>query len=151
MALSEAVDVCLSKHHFPPTDFDVDADNVKKSAKLEWNVSAPRQNAAHGNATDAVAMAAYGICISAAEQFFGLYAISRSETGTGADYYLHSDPDERLIENAVRLEVSGTQEQSISRRVIVKIQQLKNPNLNDVGIAAVVGFKEARIVMKKAK
>jgi len=59
------------------------------------------------------------------------------------------DPDD--FEDALRLEVSGTDkgdDGEIRRRVNKKVDQLRDGNSSLPGLAAVVGFRAARVSMQ---
>ena len=78
------------------------------------------------------------------EAEFGFVALARAETRTGADYYIGS-PDSSDLEQALRLEVSGTDQgdlPSIRSRLDQKVAQIRRGNSGRPGIAAVIGFQE---------
>lgn len=88
--------------------------------------------------------------IAAVECELGLYAISRAETGTGADYWLVKDPTKESLETALRLEVSGIDAgdaELVKQRLRAKVAQLVAGFSSAPGYACVVGFGAARIAI----
>lgn len=80
-----------------------------------------------------------------------LVAIGRAENGTGADYYLNA-PGKKItdLEEAIRLEVSGTDEgtpKEIRVRLAQKAAQAQRGKSNLPALATVVGFKASKIAM----
>lgn len=140
-AFAEAASVCLSRHHVPPADFQVKAGESQSLRQLNWAPPDERATRAWNNSDDATRDGAYSVCIASVEVELGLFALSRAETRTGADYYLGT-PSTGL-EEAYRLEVSGVDRGDnlvVSRRLRQKIQQTREGNSNLPAIASVVGF-----------
>ncbi len=108
---------------------------------------------AWGNKDDATRDGAYACALAATELCLGLYAVRRAETLTGADYYVSKDahPDNDL-ENCLRLEVSGTDTDNyykVQQRLNEKVEQAAAGKSSLPAIAAIVGFKVKKILMKK--
>jgi hypothetical protein len=146
----EAAEVCLSRHHVPPTDFSVEHNGESTDATVNWSLPDARTLAAWNNAIDATTMGAYACVIAAVELRAGHLAVRRAETGTGADYYVGpsgSGVDD--LENCYRLEVSGMDsgpESALRRRLAKKVEQVTNGNGNLPATAGVVGF-EIRMIL----
>jgi hypothetical protein len=94
------------------------------------------------------------VALAAVEVAERMFAISRAETHTGADYYIApvgSSVDD--LESSFRLEISGVDRGDTSivrRRLRAKLKQAKVGNSNLPALAAVVGFRELLILIEKA-
>jgi hypothetical protein len=150
----EAAFVCLDRNHTPPQDFILAGDDFEKKAIVYWVSPNDRCKRAWANKDDATRDGAYACAIAATELCFGLYAIRRAETLTGADYYIGPDPDSTAdLEDCLRLEVSGTDMDmyEVKRRLKNKVHQAVVGKSNLPAIAAVVGFRVKRILMKNVQ
>ena len=138
---AEAASVCLSKHHVPPTDFQVICKPSQSSRRLNWRKPNARTKQAWNNADDATRDGAYSVCLASIEAELGLFAVRRAETRTGADYYLGTEGTS--FEEAYRLEVSGVDQGGdsvIATRLRQKVAQTKRGNSSLPAIASVAGF-----------
>ena len=152
---SEAVRVCLARHHRSPTDFDLDRSGTLKGALVEWQSPDARTRGAWANETDATEAGASACVLAAVELTDGLVAVRRAETRTGADYYVapHGASADDL-EDCLRLEVSGVDrgpEQAVRQRLNAKLRQAAAGNSNLPALAGVVGFKARLIAMADLK
>jgi hypothetical protein len=150
VSYSEAVRVCLDRHHTSPADFRLQDNDTDDTAGVEWIRADERITGAWANNDDATEAGAYGIAIAAIEALRGLVAVRRAETRTGADYYL-GEPGNTFedLEASFRLEVSGTDrgnETAIKGRLREKISQAARGNSNLPAIASVVGFAALLII-----
>ncbi|MEQ9449466.1 MAG: hypothetical protein RLN70_11270 [Rhodospirillaceae bacterium] len=115
-------------------------------AEAHWVSPSARLQAAWGNQIDTTEAGAYCIALAAIEITCGLYAVSRAETKSGADYYLAptgSAPTD--LESLIRLEVSGIDagdSKTVATRLAQKIKQLQSGTSNTPGIASIVGFNQ---------
>jgi hypothetical protein len=147
---SQAVRVCLDRHHVSPTEFLLVDNNKHDQAQVEWTETDARTRNAWANADDATRDGAYAMSLAAVEITRGLVAVRRAETRTGADYYLGepgTTPDD--LEASYRLEVSGTDkgnETVIITRLRQKLDQTRKGTSNLPAIASVVGFGASQIV-----
>ena len=83
MNYSEAVRVCMDRHHTSPSEFSV-TDNNKNARGIAESISADeRLKNAWANKDDATRDGAYGLCLAALEVIRSLVAVSRAETRTG--------------------------------------------------------------------
>ena len=125
-AFSQAAEVCLSRHHQPPsTPLQVTCPDAECVRVLRW--SAPDDTACRSwrNRDDATRDGAYIVSLAVVEQELGLVALSRADTRTGADYYV-GRPGQLDLEDAFRLEVSGVDKgdrAEVRRRLKVKVDQ----------------------------
>ena len=149
MSYREAAQVCLGRHHKPPSSFNLIHDSAKTAADADWSPPSQGLQAAWNNTIDATEAAAYCVALAAIEITNGLYAIYRAETQSGADYYLAPEgaqPED--LESLVRLEVSGMDKatpQTIAARLKQKLQQIENGASNTPGIASVVAFDQLAV------
>jgi hypothetical protein len=139
----EAARVCLDRHHTSPKEFTLENDRAESIAKVEWEVTDSRVQAAWANVDDATRDGAYAVALAATELLRGMVAVHRAETKTGADYYI-APIGEKLedLENWWRLEVSGTHsdKSEVKRRLRIKLEQAKQGKSNLPALAAIVGF-----------
>jgi hypothetical protein len=147
----EAARVCLDRHHSSPKEFTLEDDKVESIAKVEWEATDSRVQAAWANADDATRDGAYAFALAATELLRGMVAVRRAETRTGADYYIAlSDQDLEDLENCFRLEVSGTHsdKSEVKRRLRIKLEQARQGNRNLPALAAVIGFRVQLILLQ---
>lgn len=147
----EAARVCLDRHHVSPKEFTLENNRVESIARVEWEVTDSRVQAAWANADDATRDGAYAFAIAATELLRGMVAVRRAETRTGADYYIAlSGQDLEDLENCFRLEVSGTHsdKSEVKRRLRVKLDQARQGNSNLPALAAVIGFRVQLILLQ---
>lgn len=151
----DAARVCLDLHHISPKEFTLGNGKLEMVmvATVQWQPTDTRCRAAWANKDDATRDGAYSFALAAVELVYGLFAISRAETRTGADYYISPGGDMEDLENCFRLEVSGTNSDKfeVSRRLSQKIQQTKDGRSNLPALAAVVGFKAQLIAIQKVE
>lgn len=149
----EAAFVCLDRNHNPPQDFILSGDDFEKKAMVDWISPDDRCKRAWANKDDATRDGAYACALAATELCLGLYAVSRAETLTGADYYIGPVPKVEDLEDCLRLEVSGTDSDiyEVRRRLKKKVNQAAVGKSNLPAIAAVVGFKVKKILMQNVR
>jgi hypothetical protein len=145
----EAACVCLDRHHISPQDVAVLDDDSADVAAIVWEASDRRMRNAWANKDDATEAGAYCLALASAETTRGLVAVARAQGRTGVDYYL-GPADGRLedLEASIRLEVSGTDEGSLSTirsRLRQKLEQAGRVDSNLPALATVVGFALLRI------
>ena len=118
-------------------------------AIVTWELPGERVKGAWANETDTTEAGAYACVLAAVELLYGMVAVRRAETRTGADYYI-ALPGTRAddLENLIRLEVSGVDRgtpSDVVRRLNDKLEQAARGNSNLPTIAGVVGFR-ARLI-----
>lgn len=154
MSYREAAEVCLARHHSPPTDLAVEHGS-EITALAEWTVPDDRTKRAWANETDATEAGAYCVALAVIEVTDDLVAISRAETRTGADYYVAPKGTELAdLERAYRLEVSGIDEgglSSVRTRLRQKVEQALRGRSSLPAIAAVVAFSSASVAIADAE
>lgn len=151
---AEAAEVSLSRHHDPPrTRFAIECDETQSDRDVEWAIPDETTIRAWNNQDDATRDGAYIISLAVVEKELGMVALLRAETRTGADYYV-GQPGSEDIENAFRLEVSGTDRgdhRVIRRRLREKINQALRGDSYLPAYASIVGFEEAMVLIKLAE
>jgi len=151
--LCEAARVCLDRHHKSPTQFSIVDCDEESAATVEWQACDERTRAAHANEIDATEAGAYACALASTELTRGLFALSRAQTLTGADYYLAPAGTELDdLENCIRLEVSGTDKGELAHmiaRLSEKVAQARSGQSNLPAMAAVVGFQLRRVLMRE--
>lgn len=147
----EAATVCFSRHHQSPITLSLRHDGVEDSRIVRYSEPDERMQRAHGNETDATEAGAYGVSLAAVEVVAGLVAVSRTQTLSGADWYIApKGADIKDLEECIRLEVSGTSagtSSDVNRRLREKLAQAERGASNLPAIAAVVGFKVLEVVI----
>lgn len=150
---ANAAKVRLSVHHASPVAFDLTSRGETLSYQVSWDPVDDMLRRSYNNSDDATRDGAYVMAFAAVEELEGLVAIGRAETKTGADYYIApsgTDPDD--FEEAIRLEVSGTDGPTATCRARLKQkqEQTRKGTGAEPAMAAVVGFKQRLILVEKA-
>ncbi|MDE0440701.1 MAG: hypothetical protein OXL38_01140 [Gammaproteobacteria bacterium] len=151
---SEALRVCLDRHHHSPTDFDIDNDGQTISVEANWHPTDTQTRRAWANEIVATEAGAYACVLAAFELAEGLVAVERADTGTGTDYYLSSAEDPDDLESALRVEVSGLNAGSpteIRSRLKQKVTQAAAGDSALPALAGVVGFRERLILLSRVQ
>jgi hypothetical protein len=148
--LYEAACVCLHRHHTSPQTLEVDNEGDRESVEIEWDEPDERTLSARASERPTTEAGASAIVVAAVEHARGLFAVTRGDVGSGADYYLlpNGVPFDDL-EEAVRLEVSGVNRGPagrVRRRMIEKVRQALRGDNNLPAIVGVVGFS-CRLVL----
>jgi hypothetical protein len=160
---AEATAICMQRHHLSPRSIRVSSDDDVSGEYLHaWEPPSERQIEAWANHDDATRDAAYGVVIAAAEAHLGLFVTGRAPIRSGADYLLSrtsynsdvNDPVDFEGPEEIRLEVSGIDrcgdEASLSARVRIKVEQIRQAAASSPGIAGVVAFDLARVQFRRA-
>jgi hypothetical protein len=145
----QAARVCLDRHHAPPREVSIVDNNAALTAEIGWVPTDDRARGAWGNRDDATEAGAYCVALANVELTRGLVAVRRAQGRTGADYYLgRAGTAVDDLENALRLEVSGTDEGNLStirQRLRQKLEQARRGDSNLPAIATVVGFTSLHV------
>lgn len=153
LGFREAAEVCLDRHHSPPTSLTVDR-RKQINAVAEWQAPDDRTKHAWANEIDTTEAGAYCVALAAIELTDDLVAVRRAETHTGADYYVAprgTSPGD--LEEAFRLEVSGMNEgdqASVKTRLRQKLEQTARGRSSLPAIAAVVAFSPPQVAIADA-
>lgn len=148
--------VCLHRHHESPTRIEVRHDARTSEHLLHWSTPTIREKNANRNDIEATRDGAYAVALLCLQRHLNLVAVGRAEHGTGADWYvappgkgvLGGTPD--LDDPYVRrLEIGGHDDRSsLPYELSLKVQQLKAGKSNIEGIATIVGFKRAHVLIQ---
>lgn len=152
----EAARVCLDRHHIPPETFEISGPEQEQTegVVVKWTKPTRRIKAAWANELDTTRDGAYACVLAAVEVVCGLTAIHRSETETGADYYVAppgTPPDD--IDDYTRIEISGVDRGDTGRvtaRLNLKVKQAEKGNSPLPAMAGVVGFRAKTILLANA-
>lgn len=155
---AEAASYCLHVHSHPnPVRLSLSGD-LSGSGTLEWGSISAAHRRTHADLQDAAEFGACAIGIVIAVQLTGLSGVERSVKGTGVDFWLLKDSDDRgIFQRSARLEASGIltgTETTIRARAKQKLAQT-NPS-DKAGLPAYVvvvefGSPEARFLVKSGK
>lgn len=150
---ANAAKVRLEAHHRPPVSFEVSTKGETTLFQVTWQPVEDMLRRSYNNHDDAVRDGAYVMAFAAIEEVEGLVAVGRAETKTGADYYvapLGTVPQD--FEEALRLEVSGTDGTVATCRARLKLkqEQTRQGSGTEPALAAVVGFKQRLILVEWA-
>lgn len=151
---AEAASICLSRHHEPPAQIAIARGSSVCRREVDWPPPDDRAKRAWANRDEATRDGAYSLSLAGVEAEYGLVAVSRADTGTGADYYIAPPGEHEDLENAYRLEVSGIDrggESDIRSRLQQKILQVRNGLSGGPALVAVVGFAARRIALKEVE
>ena len=129
--------------------FKIHKSDQSKEVIVRWTPTDKRTRGAWANENDATRDGAYACVLAAVELLCGLTAIRRSETETGADYYI-AEPNAAVddLESYIRLEVSGVDRGNASRvasRLRQKLDQARSGKSDLPAMAGVVGYR-ARLI-----
>lgn len=158
LGLCAAASVCLHRHHRSPTKIDMRIDATLTSEhSVTWTAPTVRDRNANRNGTDATCDGAYAVALMCLDHGLDLVAIGRAEQGSGADWYVA--PPGRGIDEAgepnlddpaiFRLEVGGHDHRpSLPHELKLKVRQLQLGASTVPGVAAIIGFKKARVLIQ---
>jgi hypothetical protein len=118
---------------------------------VHWQSPDERTARAWANRDDATRDGAYSVSLATIEAEHGLVAIGRAETRTGADYLVAQPGRIDDFEEALRLEISGTDAgdaSAVRGRLRQKVRQVKDGCADTPALACVVGFAELQVAIE---
>lgn len=147
--LSEAAAVMLDLYHAapPPATPGVLVHKAEQApVTFAWTEPTTQQRESHLNDKDSPEDGASAVAIAAAHAL-GYTVVRRTRQGSGCDYLMvkHGEPENDFH----KLEVSGTGKGNLSSRLAQKVLQGRGGDLQRPGMAVVVGFKLARILVEE--
>lgn len=147
--LAEAASVMLHVYHAapPPATPGVLVRKAEHTAvAIAWTEPTPQQRASHVNEKDGPEDGATAVAIAAAHGL-GYTVVRRTRQGSGCDYLMvkHGEPENDFH----KLEVSGTGNGNLASRLAQKVLQGRGGDLQRPGMAVVVGFERARILVEE--
>jgi hypothetical protein len=153
---AEAAAVMFELYHGAPppprscTFTPFDRDDV--AAAFVWPPTNEMTRASHGNPLNATEHGAYAVACATVGALEGWKVTGRAHHGSGADLLMLREGDDP--NDFVRLEVSGVAAGTgdaglvaLRRRLVVKVNQLGRGDLDRPGVAAVVGFELATVLV----
>ncbi len=151
--LAESAAVCLSRHHNPAVDVEVNKpDRTALVRSLAWTPPNQVVRASYANRDDATRDGAYSVSLAAVEAEMGLLACSRADIRTGADWYVGPTGHLEDLEDAFRLEVSGVDagdRGTVMSRVRTKLAQAAAGDCDKRALVCVVGFLAKLVVIRR--
>lgn len=146
---AEAASVMLHLHHAapPPSTPGVLVQNAEAvPLSLDWPEPTSQQRESHQNEKDAPEDGACAVAIAAVHAL-GYTVVRRTRQGSGCDYLMvpHGEPENDFR----KLEVSGMGAGHLPTRLKEKVAQGQGGDLQRPGMAVVVGFKAARILVEE--
>ena len=153
-AYAEAAGVCLSRHYTSPIEMSLTGVFEPCRRQVSWQAPTGRATRAWANRDDATRDGAYSLSLAAVEAEYGLTAITRADTRTGADFYVAPYGEHEDLERAYRLEVSGldqTAESKLRSRLRRKVAQVGEGSVKGPSLVVVVGFSAGRIAMAEVE
>jgi hypothetical protein len=157
---TEAAAVMFEQFHAPPpppkacTLVVTNRDDVPVA--FVWPAADEDTRATHGNRLNATEHGAYAVACATVAAIDGWRVIGRPHQGSGADLLMLREGDSP--ENFVRLEVSGVAAgegapglAALRRRLAEKLGQLGKGDLDRPGVAAVVGFELASVLVSEVQ
>ena len=147
-AMVEAASVALARRHGSPTEATISDGPRSERATLVWNRPSERANAAWSDAGRATEWGAEALAVLAVERLRGRTVISRASRGTRVDFYVAREGES--LESAILLEVAGTDAGSVRALLAEKAAQAAANPERLPAVAAVVGFREPRIMIADA-
>lgn len=147
-SLAEAAAVMLDRYHEvppPPTPFDLRVQGEEMTAEVDWHGPTDQQHGTHANEKDAAEDGACAVAIATVGAI-GYTVLRRTRHGSGCDYLMvrAGEPENDFR----KLEVSGTAEGDLEQRLRRKVTQARGGDLDRSGLAVVVGFKAAKILVE---
>ena len=153
---ARAAAVMLAVRHASPCVCEVQSGGEGTSMMIAWQEPSAGDHRFLANSIDRTEAGAYSLGLAAAGERLDYVALRRVAHGLGADWYLvprganiPDDPDLDLDRaDLVRLEVSGIAAETDSemrRRLMEKMDQLREAGIPGPGWAAVVGFTLPRV------
>lgn len=149
--LAEAAWVMLDLYHAappPPTPAVLVTSAEEVRLALVWPAPTKQQCESHQNEKDAPEDGACAVVIATVHEL-GYSVVRRTRQGSGCDYLMvpRGEPENDFL----KLEVSGTGDGNLASRLKEKLEQGKGGDLQRPGMAVVVGFQAARILVETWK
>lgn len=154
---AEAASVMFDQFHDnSPVNGSVALNGDVRDAEFSWKPSTIAEKTSHANEIDATEDGACAVSFAAVRQAAGYVVRKRAHHGSGSDWLMtrKGEPDNdfvRLEVSGVAKNISGATKDALSGRLARKVSQLGKGDLNRPGIAIVVGFEGATVVMREVK
>jgi hypothetical protein len=147
----EAASVMFDRfHNQTPAKGSVRLNGEERPAEFSWRPPTADVKASHANELDATEDGAYAVSFLAAHRAAGYIVRKRAHHGSGSDWLMTREGEPP--NDFVRLEVSGiAKNKPLGGRLNTKVTQLGNGDLDRPGLAVIVGFEAAEVVMQEVK
>jgi len=151
---AEAASYCLHLHkHANPVRLLLSGD-LSGEMSLNWITIGEAHYQTHADLEESTEYGAYAIGIVIAVKLTGFPCVERSAKGTGIDFWLADDSDERgVFQHSARLEVSGIfrgTENAIATRVKQKLLQTTPTDIQGLPVyVAVIEFSSPELTLRK--
>jgi hypothetical protein len=155
--------ICMQRHHASPAAWTVQIDDEPaQEYEVAWRMPTDQERLSYADDNEATEFGACSLALAAAETHLGLVAYARAKPRSGVDFYLlAADSSATAIvsydydhSQSIGLEVSGIDrdsDASVNNRLRDKVEQVRRGWSPDHAVAAVVGFRGARVVFRTAK
>ncbi len=148
-AMVEAAAVALERRHVSPVDLSVTDGKAHATFAFFWMAPSERAKLAWNDMARATEWAAEAIAVLSIEAMRGLVVVRRAPRGSRADYYIGRPGDS--FEDAVLLEVAGTDDHSIKSLLAEKLSQAASNPDRLPALAAVVRLREPSVMIADAR
>ncbi len=157
---AEAASVCFARFHPippPPTTFQIHrGEDASRVISIAWRPPDQTVRASHANDLDATRDGAYAVAAVSMHAIGGWRVGARAQAASGADLLAFRDGDDP--DDFVKVEVSGMSSgteqrghRALSRRLREKVEQVGGGDLDLPGIAVVVGFELAHVLVSEVQ
>jgi hypothetical protein len=148
----DAASVMLEKFHDSPTTGTADFGDEVQALDVRWDRPSERVRATHANEHHATEDGAYAVAFGVALEC-GYLIRRRAHHGSGSDYLLTREGGS--ANEIIKLEVSGVARPrhfgQLRARAKQKLAQLERGDLPGPGVAVVVGFETARVLLRNTE
>lgn len=154
---AEAASVCCRRFHpMPPpaTSFAIQRGDHEWRIGITWRAPGEVVAGSHNNDLDATRDGAYAVAVASLHVVEGWRVLGRAQSASGADLLALREGD--AADDFIKVEVSGISAGTdlrglgeLRRRLREKIVQVQKGNLELPGIAVVVGFELARVLVSE--
>lgn len=147
-ALRAARAVALARHHESPVQLDVDDAGKTVTLTLAFAPPSPRSRSAWADRDRTTEWAAEAIALEVVHATRSMGTIRRAARGTRFDWYVGCPGTD--LEDAVALEIGGTDAQPLRAVLKRKLRQLRRRPGGQPGLAVVVQMSAPRAMMEDA-
>jgi len=155
---AEAACVCLARFHTkppPPTALQISREEEEPcQIAISWRAPDQTVQRSHDNDLDATRDGAYAVAAVSLQAIDGWRIRARAPTASGADLLALRDDD--APDDFVKIEVSGVSagtdqrgHRELHKRLRQKIEQVRRGDLDRPGLAVVVGFELAHVLVSE--
>ena len=140
--------VALARHHSSPAKLDLDDDGAAASLTLQFDNPPARSLVAWDDREQTTEWAAEAIALEIVYATRGMGTIRRAARGTRFDWYVGVPGTD--LEDAVALEVGGTDSRRVQAVLAKKLRQLRKRAAGRPGLAVAVQMASPRAMLREA-